>query len=256
MWFCHVVSFPVDKIPLLSHGEVLGKVVKLKLSLNRRSDAVSQQPGSCSRAMKWETCSLLSLLFLCWLSLTLYSSISPRLFQSYFIFVTSSKTSELNHYFKCFTFYFLQNKVLSFWFSMHCKSITAWSKISWISLRTTTRNHLSSFDENLAVIVCFKSRTRGRPRKRDLLPTETDSAPRAPNADIPLGFGPRVPQQSTGLPSGYWTDTASPQSNPEHRRKPNFRTSWLPDKAGWMSSYSWIHTCENELVSKVLTSIL
>ena len=154
-----------------------------------------------------------------------------------------------------FVFFFFWFVVFNISLKYHC---LVQMKFKNQNLRTTTRNHKEKvFKEPILIWwkPCSDCLLQKVSLERD---SDSDSAPSPPKADTvsSWAFGPRVPQQSSGIPCDYWTDMASLQSNPECSRNQNFRTSWLPDKAGWTSSHSWIHTRENELVSKLLTSIL
>ena len=156
-----------------------------------------------------------------------------------------------------FVFFFFLFLVFNISLKYHC---LVQMKFKNQNLRTTTRNHKEKvFKEPILIwwkpcSDCLLQKPyTWSPSKETVTPTLPPALPRQISS---WAFGPRVPQQSSGIPCDYWTDMASLQSNPECSRNQNFRTSWLPDKAGWTSSHSWIHTRENELVSKLLTSIL
>ena len=208
--------------------------------------------------MKWRD--MLSALSLSLSLSSCHSTISPLLFfPSYFIFIfaTSSKKSDWNH---CFTFIQVFNRIkffsFYFWFLIYCYSIAAWSRRSGISLmnqnlRTTPRNHEEKvfFPDypHLMKTLQWLSASEAV----HVVSNERDVAWSQPRLTLPLAlpmqtshwaFGPRVLQQSTGLPSGYWINTESVQSNPEHSRNQNFRT--MSHTPRWRNPVSFLSGVE------------
>ena len=101
--------------------------------------------------------------------------------------------------------------------------------------------------KNVAVIVCFRSLARCLQQKRlCVLPAKTDSAPSAPKAETPLGLQDR--ESLNRVPAFPLATGPTRRSvvQPRTLKETKLQDLLTPRQTAWMSSYSWIHTRENE----------